>query len=126
MNRDSCRYTDDADTSQMEHILYTGGLLRSKLTPDGTKLIVSTISGYLMVIHDLDLSTLFSDLQGFRPNLYHITQQSRSHVSEVHRMNHVFTRSRNRVEIISDFPPENEAKMISSLEVCALYLVVLL
>ena len=31
--------------------------------------------------------------------------------------NHVFTRKRNRVELISDFPDGDDAEMIASLEV---------
>ena len=98
-------------------VFHTTGLMRTKMTPDATKLITATASGYLMVIHDLDLHTLAHDLQGFKPHLYHRMQMSQSMLNQENLHSHVFNRRRNRVELISDFPPENKAEMIASLEV---------
>lgn len=42
---------------------HTNGLMRTKLTPDNSKLIIATTGGYLMVVHNLNLTTLSKDLQ---------------------------------------------------------------
>ena len=42
-----------------------------RLTPDVRKMVISTLYGYLVVIHDLDLSTMSKDLAGqFLSNLF--------------------------------------------------------
>lgn len=45
------------------------GLMRMKITPDGSKMIICSTSGYLMIIHDLNLEYLQSDLERFRVNI---------------------------------------------------------
>ena len=70
-----------------------------------------------MVVHNLDLSTLAHDLLGFKPNMYRLMQMSRSPIRQGYVYNHIFERKKNRVELISDFPDENEAEMITSLQV---------
>ena len=70
-----------------------------------------------MVVHDLDLMTLSHDLQGFKPNMYRLMQVSRTPLRQGYAYNHLFARKRNRVELITDFPPGDEAEMIASLEV---------
>lgn len=82
-------------------------LLRMRLTPDLSKMIISTSDGFLMVIHDLDLDRLSSDLKGFNCELYHMMQKGSESLGldMGSWYNHLFTRSRNRVELISDFPP---------------------
>lgn len=57
------------------------GLMRMKITPDGTKMIICSTSGYMMIIHDLNLEYLSSDLQRFRVNIclftnYHFNYQT--------------------------------------------------
>ena len=52
------------------------GLMRMQLTPEADKLVVATASGYLMVIHDLDLLSVGKDLHGFKPNMYRLMQLS--------------------------------------------------
>ena len=52
--------------------------MRSKLTPDASKLVIATAGGYLMVVHNLDLETLSEDLSGFKPNFYRLMQMSGS------------------------------------------------
>ena len=88
-----------------------------------------------MVIHDLDLSTLDKDLAGFKPNLYvknlrfklpfdypiylpfflryRLMQISQTHISLATSFSHLFSSKRNRIELISDWPEENEAEVIS-------------
>jgi hypothetical protein len=38
--------------------------MRMRLTPDVRKMVISTLYGYLVVIHDLDLSSMSKDLAG--------------------------------------------------------------
>ena len=56
--------------------------MRSKLTPDASKLVIATAGGYLMVVHNLDLGTLSSDLQGFKPNMYRLMQMSQQPIRQ--------------------------------------------
>lgn len=45
------------------------------MTHDYTKMVISTVEGYLMVIHDLDLRTLKKDLGEFQSDLYRLMQK---------------------------------------------------
>lgn len=47
-------------------VFHTNGLMRTRLTPDTSKMLICTTSGYLIVIHNLKLSTLSQDLAGFK------------------------------------------------------------
>lgn len=93
--------------------------MRSRISPDGTKLVVSTAAGFLLIVHDLDLTTLASDLNGFRPLAYYGVQSGQSYdwEDDTSTYNHLFMARRNRVELISDFPALNDAMMITSLDV---------
>ena len=51
--------------NQIFQVFYTNSLMRMRLTPDATSMVISTRNGYLIVIHDLDLSTMGQDLAGF-------------------------------------------------------------
>lgn len=107
------RYTEG--DVQFKRVFHTEGLMRTKLSPDNTKLILCTTSGYLMVIHNLNLDTLAADLQAFKPNMYRLMQLSNSPIHL--NYNHLFTAKRNRIELICDFPNNNDAEVISSLQV---------
>ena len=96
-------------------IFYTGGLMRMRLTPNGDKMVISTINGYLILIHDLNLDTLAEDLNGFKPNMYRMLQMSGNPMKLPLAHTPLFHSKRNRVELISDFP--NEADLVSSLQV---------
>jgi len=96
-------------------IFYTGGLMRMRLTPTGDKMVISTINGYLILIHDLNLDTLAEDLNGFKPNMYRMLQMSGNPMKLPLAHTPLFHAKRNRVELISDFP--NEADLVSSLQV---------
>lgn len=98
-------------------VFHTSGLMRSRLTPDTEKLIITTTEGYIIVIHDLDLTTLSQDLAGFKPSLYRVMQTRGFPLHQAYKYNSLFTRKRNRVELISDFPSGNDAEMIASLDV---------
>ena len=56
-------------------IFSSSGLMRMRLSPlSGDRMVISTMNGFLMVVHDLDLDTLQDDLKGFKPNLYRLMQ----------------------------------------------------
>lgn len=99
------------------NVFVMNGLMRTKLTPDGSKMIICTTSGYIIIIHDLNLSTLSNDLKSFRPNLYRLMQLSDQIFPSATVCNHLFNQNRksNRLEFIDDFP--NEAEVISSLQI---------
>lgn len=42
------------------------GLMRSKITPDCSKLVVATTNGYIIIIHELNLTAMASDMKTFR------------------------------------------------------------
>lgn len=47
-------------------VLRLSGLVRTKLTPDGSKMVICTTGGYMLIIHDLHLMTLYNDMKSFR------------------------------------------------------------
>ncbi|UYV61171.1 DCAF10 [Cordylochernes scorpioides] len=109
------KYTES--NVQYQQVLYTKGLMRMRLSPDSSKMIICTLNGYLMVIHDLDFDHLKSDLHGFKPNSYRKIQASNVEWPKLGAYNRLFSARRNRVELIADFPEANEAAVISSLQV---------
>ncbi|RWS02341.1 DDB1- and CUL4-associated factor 10-like isoform X2, partial [Dinothrombium tinctorium] len=111
----SHHYTSDCPCTKS---LYLSCIMRMRLTNDSSKMIICTSEGYIMVIHDLDLENLSVDLQSFQSDLYRLMQKGHSCGFDFGSWhNSLFTSKRNRVELISDFPPENEAHSITSLEV---------
>lgn len=48
------------------NVFKMNGLMRTKLTPDGSKMVICTTSGYIIIIHDLNLETLSNDVKSFR------------------------------------------------------------
>jgi len=107
------KYSENDD--DFKKVFYTNGLMRMRLTTDCTKMVVSTMSGLLVVIHDLDLSTLAQDLLGFKPNLYRLMQMSGKALEMTINFTKLFHAPRNRVELIADFPSGNDAQVLSSL-----------
>ncbi|KAL8560907.1 hypothetical protein ACOMHN_035847 [Nucella lapillus] len=91
---------------------YTEGLMRCKLTPDDSKLVLSTSRGYLMIVHDLDLPSLSVDMDGYK--LDATVPRPKSVMS---RFCSLFKRDTNRLEIINEFPARNDAENIASLQV---------
>lgn len=53
-----------------EKVFLMNGLMRMKLTNDGTKMIISTTNGYIIIIHDLNLMNLATDLRSFRVHYF--------------------------------------------------------
>ncbi|CAG9857552.1 unnamed protein product [Phyllotreta striolata] len=100
-----------------DKVFLMNGLMRMKLTGDGTKMIISTTNGFIIIIHDLNLLTLATDLRSFRPSLYRLMQISDQCFPIGTVYNYLFSpnRKRNRIEFIEDFP--NEAEVISSLQI---------
>ena len=62
------------------------------------------------------------DLKGFKPNMYRLMQRSQTPWRIGLMYNHVFEQERNRVQFIADWPTENDANIISSLQVSKLSL----
>lgn len=121
---DGSIYTWDINSFTENSILYkrvfhTNGLMRTRLSPDASKMLISTTSGYLIIIHNLKLSTLTEDLAGFRPNMYRLMQSSQTTIPYAMSFTHLFSQSRahNRVEFLTDFPTGDDAEIISSLQV---------
>ena len=56
--------------ASFNRVFATNGLMRTRLTPDASKMIICTTGGYLIVIHNLDLNTLSQDLDGFKVNTF--------------------------------------------------------
>ncbi|KAK3915807.1 DDB1- and CUL4-associated factor 10-like protein [Frankliniella fusca] len=102
-----------------ERVFHTNGLMRTRLTPDSSKMIICTTGGYLMIIHDLNLRTLAQDLHGFKPNMYRLMQQSQTTIPSASVFTSLFSkkRKRNRIEFVSDFPAYNDAEVVSSLQI---------
>lgn len=111
------KITGNAAHMQSTRVLHTSGLMRTSLTPDFSKLVVCTNNGFVMVVHDVDFDTMSDDLKGFKPSLYKLMQISRTPFPAASHYTHLFdrNRTRNRIEFITDFPPENAADMITSL-----------
>ncbi|XP_050077271.1 DDB1- and CUL4-associated factor 10 homolog [Anopheles maculipalpis] len=105
--------------SVYRRVLHTSGLLRSRLTPDESRLVLSMSSGYLMIIHDLDLANLASDLDGFYPNVYRLMQVGGQLIPMAARFRPMFysKRKKNRIELVTDFPPNNNPEIISGLAI---------
>ncbi|XP_022106729.1 DDB1- and CUL4-associated factor 10-like [Acanthaster planci] len=106
-----------------EKVFYIESLMRTRLTPDCTKLVMSTAGGFYILIHDLDLSTLNSDLAGINFTR-HIQLDSLGEEVEgtpawvCRRAGQSPTRrGRNRMELVADFPEGSKASCISSLVV---------
>ncbi|XP_043268966.1 DDB1- and CUL4-associated factor 10 [Venturia canescens] len=100
-------------------VFHTNGLMRTRLSPDASKMLICTTSGYLIIIHNLKLSTLSQDLAGFKPNMYRLMQLSQTTIPVAANFTHLFSNSRthNRVEFLTDFPVGDDAEVISSLQV---------
>ncbi|TRY76891.1 hypothetical protein TCAL_09583 [Tigriopus californicus] len=98
-------------------ILYSNGLMRMKMSQGSERMVITTMNGYIMVIHDLDLHHLESDLYGFKANTYRLMQISGQMMPGAIEYSRLFQNKRNRIEFISDFPADNDAEIISSLEI---------
>lgn len=86
-------------------------LMRSKLSPDCTKLIVSTQEGKLIMINNLSLTHLAEDMKEFLPHRF-LTRTIHQRDSSL--MNR---KRRNYFEIINDWPLGNGAGDIASIQV---------
>jgi len=101
--------------SEFSKVFYTNGLMRMRLTPDASRMVISTMNGYLILVHDLDLGTMAQDLAGFKPNMYRLMQMSGKAFEQAVTFTRLFHAKRNRIELIADFPEQNDAEIISSL-----------
>lgn len=100
-----------------QRLLHLSCIMRMRITKDGSKMILCTSEGYMMVIHDLNLETVEEDLKPFQSDLYRLMQKGHSCGFDFGSWcNHLFSAKRNRVELISDFP-QDDAHSITSLDV---------
>ncbi|XP_004923355.1 DDB1- and CUL4-associated factor 10 isoform X2 [Bombyx mandarina] len=102
-----------------QRVFHTSSLMRCRLSPDARKMVLCTTGGLIIIIHDLNLSTLAQDLHGFKPNLYKLMQMSKQLIPIAAMYDHLFdsTRKENRIEFVSDFPDGNDAEVISALQI---------
>ncbi|CAK1583823.1 unnamed protein product [Parnassius mnemosyne] len=100
-------------------VFHASGLMRCRLSPDARQMVMCTTGGLLVIIHNLNLSTLARDLHGFKPNLYRLMQMSQQLIPIAAMYDHLFDSERreNRVEFVSDFPERNDAEVVSALQV---------
>lgn len=68
---DGSVFTWDINSFTEQSLLYRkvfnmSGLMRCRISPDASKMVISTTGGYIIIIHNLDLSTLAGDLHGFK------------------------------------------------------------
>ncbi|XP_068619101.1 DDB1- and CUL4-associated factor 10 homolog isoform X2 [Battus philenor] len=100
-------------------VFHAADLMRCRLSPDAKQMVMCTTGGLLVIIHNLNLSTLARDLHGFKPNLYRLMQMSQQLLPIAAMYDHLFDEERreNRVELISDFPEGNDAKVVSALQI---------
>ncbi|XP_059053270.1 DDB1- and CUL4-associated factor 10 homolog isoform X2 [Achroia grisella] len=102
-----------------QRVFHASGLMRCRLSPDARQMVMCTTGGLLVIIHNLNLSTLAQDLHGFKPNLYRLMQTSHQLIPIAALYDHLFDdkREENRIEFVSDFPDGNDAKVVSSLQI---------
>jgi len=53
------------DSIDPTKVFSVNGLMRCTLSEDSNKMVISTTSGYMIVVHNLDVHTLAQDLDGF-------------------------------------------------------------
>ncbi|XP_061384395.1 DDB1- and CUL4-associated factor 10 isoform X1 [Danaus plexippus] len=102
-----------------QRVFHASGLMRCRLSPDAKQMVMCTTGGLLVIIHDLNLTTLAQDLHGFKPNLYRLMQMSQQVIPIAAMYDHLFDleRKENRVEFVSDFPDGNDAEVVSALQI---------
>ncbi|XP_045453254.1 DDB1- and CUL4-associated factor 10 [Melitaea cinxia] len=102
-----------------QRVFHASGLMRCRLSPDAKQMVMCTTGGLLVIIHDLNLSTLAQHLHGFKPNLYRLMQMSQQLIPIAAMYDHLFDlkRTENRVEFVSDFPDGNDAEVVSALQI---------
>lgn len=49
-----------------QRVFHASGLMRCRLSPDAKQMVMCTTGGLLVIIHDLNLSTLAQHLHGFK------------------------------------------------------------
>lgn len=115
----SWNFAESLAIPSYQTIFKVNGLMRTRVSADGTKLVITTAAGYIIVIHNLDLDTLSQDLSDFQPNLYRLMQMCKTPLRACIPSTQFFKThgKRNRVEFIVDFPEDNDAEVIASLAI---------
>lgn len=104
---------DGFDDQNQRIVLQFSNLIRTKLCPDGSKMIISAIPGNLLVLHNLNLDYLQYDVEGEEYPTWGASESSLVSYAS-HRWP---SKERNALEIVQDFPDECWPWCISSLEV---------
>nr|XP_002737209.1 PREDICTED: DDB1- and CUL4-associated factor 10-like [Saccoglossus kowalevskii] len=105
---------------QSKKLFHMDGLMRSRLTPDSSKLIISNSAGFIVIVHDLDLSTLDRDLHGVDPIEYYqlwVDSKNKELEDYYREYSRYFGARKNRVEIVTEFPLQSQVFNISSLQI---------
>jgi DDB1- and CUL4-associated factor 10 len=68
---DGSIYTWDIDSYTewsfvYQRVFHAPGLMRCRISPDASQMVMCTTGGLLIIIHKLNLSTLATDLHGFK------------------------------------------------------------
>lgn len=115
-HRERQEFNRPDDSCPHRRIFSLSCIMRMRLSHDARKMLICTSEGFILVVHDLDMDTLSSDLNLFQSDLYRLMQKGHSFGYDFGSWhNRLFTAKRNRVELISDFPDESHE--ISSLDV---------
>lgn len=121
---DGSIYTWDVNSYAENRLLYSRifnapDLMRCRLSPDSSQMVMCTTGGLIIIVHNLDLPSLKRDLSGFKPNIFRLMQTAHQNFPVAKDYIGLFhkDRSKNRLEFISDFPNENDAAVVSSLQV---------
>lgn len=68
---DGSVFTWDVNSYTEQSLVYQkvfnmSGLMRCRIAPDASRMVISTTGGYMIIVHNLNLTTLAADLAGFK------------------------------------------------------------
>lgn len=71
------------------------------------------------------ISHIANILFNMQPSIYRLMQMGHQYIPQAAKFDHVFSKKqkKNRVELVTDFPEENDAEVVLALQVILLYLI---